>query len=147
MLLDKENAVLIGTAIDELIRHHPSLKPAVFEAVRATLAKIEELGKAFVIPPSQQHWYNLVPVQPSPDNDIAMESIEEVSQPVGETVGVQDDDDEEIADRSHDNEIVSYIDIIGRVSALPMFCGHLFIFCSSLKAYFNTLHTAGTLFR
>lgn len=114
ILLDKENAVLIGTAIDELIRHHPSLKIPVFEAIKATLAKIEELGKAFVVPPNQQHWYTLVPVQTSQDTDVAMEDVEDSAQSVGDPVTAQDDDEEDVPDRSHDNEIVSYIDIIGR---------------------------------
>ncbi|KAK2463266.1 hypothetical protein APHAL10511_004921 [Amanita phalloides] len=113
VLLDKENAVLIGTAIDELIRHHPSLKTPVFDAIRATLAKIEELGKAFVVPPSQQHWYNLVPVPTSSDNDVPMDDVES-SHITSDAVVEQDNEDDDIADRSHDNEIVSYIDIVGR---------------------------------
>ena len=115
MLLDKENAVLIGTAIDELIRHHPSLKTPVFEAIKATLVRIEELGQAFVVPPSQKHWYGLVPVQVSSDSDVPMEDMEELSRTTNETIAEQNNEDEDIADRSHDNEIVSYIDIIGRV--------------------------------
>jgi E3 ubiquitin-protein ligase HUWE1 len=116
VLLDKENAVLIGTAIDELIRHHPLLKTPVFEAIKGTLSKIEELGKAFVIPSSQQHWYNLVTVQASSDSDVAMEDMEDTSRTTGETAVEPDSEDEDIVDRSHDNEIVGYIDIIGRVS-------------------------------
>ncbi|KAF8625408.1 hypothetical protein AX15_005373 [Amanita polypyramis BW_CC] len=114
VLLDKENAVLIGTAIDELIRHHPSLKTPVFEAINATLSRIEGLGQAFVVPSSQKHWYNLVPIQAPSDSDVPMEDIEEASRMTNDTIGEQNNEDEDTADRSHDNEIVSYIDIIGR---------------------------------
>jgi E3 ubiquitin-protein ligase HUWE1 len=143
--LDKENAVLIGTAIDELIRHHPSLKTPVFEAIKATLSKIEELGKAFVVPSSQQHWYNLVPVQTSSDSDVPMEDLEGSSHTTGEMTIEQDNEDEDIADRSHDNEVVGYIDIIGRVS---ISCNELelaFTLPSSWKACFSIVRIVGTL--
>jgi hypothetical protein len=61
VLQDKENAVLIGTSIDELIRHHPFLKTAVFEGVRSILGQIEDLGKAFVVPEDIRHFYQLIP--------------------------------------------------------------------------------------
>lgn len=130
VLLDKENAVLIGTAIDELIRHHPSLKTPVFEAIKGTLSKIEDLGKAFVIPSSQQHFYNLVPVQTSSDNDVAMEDVEDILRTTVETAIEPDNEDEDIADRSHDNEIVGYIDIIGRVSIIT---------CNDMKFYIHSM--------
>ncbi|KAJ7742399.1 hypothetical protein B0H14DRAFT_2637660 [Mycena olivaceomarginata] len=50
VLLDKENVVLIGTTIDELVRHHPSLKAPVFDALKATLSKIEVLGLQVNVP-------------------------------------------------------------------------------------------------
>ncbi len=33
VLHEKENAAVVGSAIDELIRHHPSLKDNVFRAL------------------------------------------------------------------------------------------------------------------
>ncbi|KAJ7724960.1 hypothetical protein B0H14DRAFT_3621131 [Mycena olivaceomarginata] len=50
VLLDKENAVLIGTTIDELVRDHPSLKAPVFDALKATLSEIEVLGLQVNVP-------------------------------------------------------------------------------------------------
>ncbi|PFH51493.1 hypothetical protein AMATHDRAFT_58882 [Amanita thiersii Skay4041] len=118
VLLDKENAVLIGTAIDELIRHHPSLKVPVFDAIKATLCKIEELGHVYVVPSDQQHWYNLTHIStPSAvsDSDVTMEDVTNTSQSSNAAEGGQEsEDDDDVADRSHDNEVVSYIDIIGR---------------------------------
>ena len=60
VLQDKENAVLIGSAVDELIRHHPSLKSPVFEAIKSTLSKIEDLGNTFTPSESNESWYKLV---------------------------------------------------------------------------------------
>ena len=50
VLQDKENAVIIGSAVDELVRHHPVLRPAVFDTVCITLSRIEDIGKAYVRP-------------------------------------------------------------------------------------------------
>lgn len=129
VLLDKENAVLIGTAIDELIRHHPSLKTPVFEALKSTLSKIEDLGNAFQVPESIKRWYQLVPVPPkaSPgDGDIPMEDVETTGTAVtSDQVTEQSEDntadadnsyDEDPATKAHDNNVVSFIDIMGRVS-------------------------------
>lgn len=121
ILADKENAVVIGTAIDELIRHHPSLKTPVFEALKATLARVEELGNSYVVPPDMMHWYQLAPIKPSTDVDVEMDvdTKEEPSQPTTEaptlpSSGDDDSSDEDSASKSHDNIIVSYIDVLGR---------------------------------
>src|ERR1700733_7353622 len=81
VLLEKENSVLIGTALDELIRHHPSLRTAVFDALKATIAKIEELGTAHEVPGDLLHWYRLVPVSVplADDGDVPMEDVENVA--------------------------------------------------------------------
>lgn len=128
VLLDKENSVLIGTAIDELIRHHPSLRAAVFDALKATIAKIEELGNAYEVPRNLLHWYRLIPgtVSVAIDDDVAMEDIGSVPTVPRSDVTVQgddtqaeapdDDNDDEVATKNHDNHIVSFIDVLGRVS-------------------------------
>ncbi|KAF9241543.1 hypothetical protein BU15DRAFT_87134 [Melanogaster broomeanus] len=120
VLRDKENAVLIGTSIDELIRHHPSLKAPVFDAVKATLSKIEDLGNTFVIAEDKKEWYGLLPVQPVEDSEEAMEGVEtETMEPEGTTELVSSGRDEISsedfpAQRDHDNNIVMFIDVICR---------------------------------
>jgi E3 ubiquitin-protein ligase HUWE1 len=126
VLIDKENAVLIGTAIDELIRHHPTLKAPVFEALKSTLSRIEELGKAYVVPSDILHWYRLTPIPASSESDAAMDVDEEEEAPeskeTSETpapiVGTEEEQttEEENPSKSHDNIIVSYFDVLGRVS-------------------------------
>ncbi|KAI9511134.1 hypothetical protein F5148DRAFT_1373973 [Russula earlei] len=130
VLQDKENAVLIGSAVDELIRHHPSLKPAVFEAIKSTLSKIEDLGNTFTPPESTESWYGLVrtttPTDQAPaDEDVLMRPSD--TAPIDEAASESNsrqntlitslaDDilDENSTGRSHENIIVSYLDVICR---------------------------------
>ncbi|KAL6310318.1 hypothetical protein BKA93DRAFT_924556 [Sparassis latifolia] len=136
VLQDKENAVIVGTAVEELIRHHPLLKESVFTALKSTMAQIEEMGKAYVPPEDIRHWYELVPVTlsssspPSPasqgavDSDVVMESVEAV-EAASEPPSLPPDTDtvpsEEPASnrddshsRAHDNIIISFIDVFGK---------------------------------
>ncbi|KAF7288667.1 hypothetical protein HMN09_01372700 [Mycena chlorophos] len=110
VLLDKENAVLIGTTIDELIRHHPSLKTAVFEALKATLSKVEILGKTYVAPPELRQWYSLIDIEENkPQSDVVMADA------VPETAPREDPAAEEPPPKAtHDNSIVSFVDILLR---------------------------------
>jgi E3 ubiquitin-protein ligase HUWE1 len=123
VLQDKENAVLIGTAIDELIRHHPSLRTPVFDSLLSTLSKIEDLGWAYEATEDVKHWYNLVPMSSVPvDHDVPMGDIEP---DIGEAKPTATPDNEfndnargsssDDAPRAHDNLIVSFIDVLGRV--------------------------------
>lgn len=127
VLLEKENAVLIGTSIDELIRHHPSLKGAVFDALKSTISKIEELGQAFEIPEGLRQWYSLVPVASTKvalDNDVSMENVESASiiEVSHDKTDLHDDDDEDDSQdpKAHDNYVVSFIDVLGRVRCIVL---------------------------
>lgn len=125
VLQDKENAVLIGTSIDELIRHHPFLKIAVFEGVRSVLGQIEDLGKVFTIPEDIRHFYQLIPdpETPSPEQDVAMDvdqSAAAIPFTASEDPNSQNEESEKESTsqknpESHDNQIVAFIDVIGRV--------------------------------
>ena len=128
VLQDKENAVLIGTSIDELIRHHPFLKTAVFEGVRSILGQIEDVGKAFTIPEDIRHFYQLIPDPEAPltarneagvtmDVDQSSTSVHVV--PSEDPNAQSEESEKEGAPQknpeSHDNQIVAFIDVIGRV--------------------------------
>ena len=128
VLQDKENAVLIGTSIDELIRHHPFLKTAVFESVRSILGQIEDLGKVFTVAEDIRHFYQLIadPEAPPPAQNepgVAMDVDQSpTSIPVtsSEEPNVQIEESEkegapQKGPESHDNQIVAFIDVIGRV--------------------------------
>ncbi|CAI2172902.1 16430_t:CDS:10, partial [Funneliformis geosporum] len=45
-LQDGDVASVLGTNIDELMRHHPSLKPSIMNAIMNTLQRILELGRS-----------------------------------------------------------------------------------------------------
>ena len=128
VLQDKENAVLIGTSIDELIRHHPFLKAAVFEAVRSVLGQIEDLGKAFLIPEDIRHFYQLISdpgVTPPAEGETGIEMDVDPSPPSipvapseDPNVHSEEPDKEGTSQKNpegHDNQIVAFIDVIGRV--------------------------------
>jgi E3 ubiquitin-protein ligase HUWE1 len=138
VLQDKENAVLIGSAVDELIRHHPSLKSAVFEAIKSTLSKIEDLGNTFTPSESNESWYKLVRTTVSTasapaDEDVLMRSSDTapIDEAASESTGRPNaliasltDDllDESATGRSHENIIVSYLDVICRVIKFLSYC-------------------------
>ena len=129
VLIDKENAVIIGTAVDELIRHHPSLKSSVFDAIRSTLSNIEDLGMSFHCPTDIKQFYQLMPITGVVgdlvrDDDITMqddfretiESPEEIGREPQLEAADEDNDEDDTTAKSHDNTVVSFIDILGRVS-------------------------------
>jgi E3 ubiquitin-protein ligase HUWE1 len=121
VLIDKENAVIVGTAVDELIRHHPSLKTSVFSSLRSTLTRIEELGMEYAPPDDIKHWYNLVPISGVKTVDVDVPMAVEASSETAETASstnapaIEASDDDEFINKTHDNIIVSYIDVVGRV--------------------------------
>ncbi|KAI6157744.1 hypothetical protein BKA82DRAFT_130841 [Pisolithus tinctorius] len=115
VLRDKENAVLIGTSIDELIRHHPSLKTPVFDAVKSTLSKIEDAGNAFIIPEDKREWYELLTVQAAEESTAAVMEGVESETPQGPASLLEEDNfTQDTTQTDHDNNVVMYIDVICR---------------------------------
>lgn len=124
MLQEKENAVIIGTAVEELVRHHPTLKNQVFEAIKHTMAKIEELGNAYQVPDENKHWYVLQPTKTSgagvgtSDIDIDMDASTQAGSS-GVAASAEPEATphlfEDSSFKSHDNVIVSFIDVLGKV--------------------------------
>ncbi|EJD34111.1 hypothetical protein AURDEDRAFT_109329 [Auricularia subglabra TFB-10046 SS5] len=133
VLHDKENATIMGSAIDELIRHHPNLKTAVFDAVIATLTKIEELGNAYIDPKGGETPFRLKLVarpadpvaqpeitqggamelgQPRPPAAIPVPHVE--SQPATQSTHAEPESVEYTGKQQDDNIIVTFVDVIGR---------------------------------
>ena len=122
VLLEKENAVSIGNSFDELIRHHPSLKTLVFNAVVSVIGKIETLGNAYVPPKDIEHWYKIRVVQQRLEeaDDVIMEDVPATpDHPPTESNAIQVDEptasNEEPLPKSHENVVVDFIYILGRV--------------------------------
>jgi E3 ubiquitin-protein ligase HUWE1 len=66
---------MIGTCVDELIRHHPTLKDAVLEVAIDALKTIRDQGTAFS--PENSEGYFLQ----SPEGEDAMEVTEPIAAP------------------------------------------------------------------
>ncbi|KAJ8481173.1 hypothetical protein ONZ45_g15389 [Pleurotus djamor] len=135
VLLDKENAVLMGTAIDELIRHHPSLKGIIFDSLKSVMTKIEDMGNAWKPEGDFAKWYALTSKKeveieevlmvdseletlPTGDQDVTMDDGQE-NTPAAQAIVEEPLDDpklesDEASKRPHDNQIVSFIDTINR---------------------------------
>ncbi len=115
-LQEKDNATYIGAGFDELVRHHPSLKKPVFDAVIATFDKIEDIGRSYTIPSSDVASYGLVP-EPSEDTD--MTGAGDASGPASQgdaLKGVSPVNVESVeVNTEKNNLVVTYMDIVGRV--------------------------------
>lgn len=147
MLQEKENAVIIGTAVEELVRHHPTLKNQVFEAIKSTMSKIEELGNAYVLPEEYKHWYMLRPTKttsilPAVDNDVDMEAG--TSQAGSPTPALEQPEPvphpmDDNSFKAHDNVIVSFIDVFGKVGdSIKQLLRLLILLFSSWRVTSNT---------
>lgn len=136
VLLEKENAANIGSSIDELVRHHPTLKNIVFNSVISTLKKIEMLGKEFVPASDIQQYYllglNTQTSSPPKADDVPMEEVHATSSsaeaqqpPVPEADADELSATEESQAKTHDNLVINYIDVVGRfLEGLFQHAGH-----------------------
>lgn len=138
---------MMGSSIDELIRHHPVLKSVVFDALNCTLQKVEQMGYAFIPPSDIRPWYLLTAVSPpeSDIQDVAMKDVEgssndDSTKSSGEDVNNLDDPSSKL----HDNTIVSFIDVLSRVryDIYYQTKKYLYLFHSSWKGCSSILHTA-----
>ncbi|TDL26261.1 hypothetical protein BD410DRAFT_895667 [Rickenella mellea] len=153
VMQDKENSALIGSAIDELIRHHPSLKAIVFDALKSTLSKIEDMGSTYTPPSDIEQWYKLVLVShpSSSEQDVVMEdtsvpsAVQDPAAPaavegVGAGAGAGNGADEALP-KPHDNLVVSFIDILSK------FLEGLFQHISHCKDFVSTTDCLARLTR
>ncbi|GJJ06087.1 hypothetical protein Clacol_000276 [Clathrus columnatus] len=115
VLSEKENAVVVGSAIDELIRHHPSLKTAVFDAILSLFKSLDELGNSFTEDKGTESFYRLVITVDNSQQDIKMETTDPLP-------ASSSNHSPEIIESEHDqgkpeiidNPIVLFIDVVCR---------------------------------
>jgi E3 ubiquitin-protein ligase HUWE1 len=126
VLLEKDNANAIGGAVDELVRHHPTLKDVVFESIIGTLQKIEDLGNSFQVPKDQESSYRLVGTSapqassaaPVASTSLAVGQESVVASGVVTPAAPELDEQEAAKVERGDNAIASHIDIVCRVSVV-----------------------------
>lgn len=92
------------------------------------MGKIEDLGNAYVVREDIQQWYKLLPMSaPAFDNDVVMDAVLEGAEPESGVMLADSAHDaahlngDELLPKSHDNIIVSFIDVIGRVRKFNCF--------------------------
>ena len=160
VLQEKENAVMIGSAIDELVRHHPTLTTTVFNGIQAMLQKAEEMGNSWAIPSAQSSFYLLQPtiaITSSKEDTPRMDAMDtsDVNVPAlitpepilaGEPIPTPEEsravsrasfhsavapEETQAKPEAQENIIVAYIDVIGRVCSHPF--SHLLSWPNSLR--------------
>ncbi|KAG8786740.1 hypothetical protein FRC15_010808 [Serendipita sp. 397] len=65
-LQEKSNASLVGGDVDELVRHHPWLKPSIFKAITDVLESLKMLGTEYTPRAGTESSFNLVPTPKAP---------------------------------------------------------------------------------
>lgn len=112
----------MGKHLNELMRHHPVLKETIHASVAASLEKLEELGNTYVPPAEMRHWYYLVGAPATTiEGDVEMADVEgdanhlqKPEQGTSREDGADSKQDEPVL-KGHDNLMVNFISIIGRV--------------------------------
>ncbi|GAA5993716.1 hypothetical protein JCM10908_001345 [Rhodotorula pacifica] len=125
LLRDRDSAVNFGAAIDELVRHHPTLKAKILDAIFDIFLEFKRMGAEYV-PPASESGYNLqLPAAAS--EDVAMQ---EGAAPVTEQASAEGSDeakDKKKAEdeKTRDNEVTNAIDVFGRcLEGLSQNVGH-----------------------
>ncbi len=131
VLQEKENAMLIGTYFDELVRHHPSLKDPVFTSIMSSLDKILALGKDYTPPESDKAWYGLT-------RTTTLLNIEDVPMEEAETAASSEEKDshqnndessgqaDDLSPKPLENPIIDFIDVMSHASTFAN-CSNIFI--------------------
>lgn len=133
ILAERENAALIGTNFDELARHHPSLKTAIFDAITKLLQSLYDVGKD--AEPQDPDGFRLLPIPASVDNRVSVHADHNPKLPsapdtinaVGVSTPVENNGDEMPAREANlqddvdgakrtDSPMLTSITITGRVS-------------------------------
>lgn len=134
LLRDRDSAVVIGGAIDELVRHHPSLRDKVMDAMMQVFEDIKAWGAKFV-PPEGEQGYALVPAasaegkgkekEKEGEKEADVQMSEGTGPGGGATASGQaaataaSDADKDKKDKKEDelkdNEVTNAIDVFGRV--------------------------------
>ncbi|GAA6062543.1 hypothetical protein JCM10212_004309 [Sporobolomyces blumeae] len=113
LLRDRDSAVLLGGAIDELVRHHPPLRERVMNNVMHIFEELKKRGQAFVQPEGEAG-YGLMPARKA-DDAMAVEA--DAASEKQETQSAKDRKAEKKKaeeDGEKENEVTMAIDVFGR---------------------------------
>ncbi|EMS22762.1 E3 ubiquitin-protein ligase HUWE1 [Rhodotorula toruloides NP11] len=124
LLRDRDSAVILGSSIEELIRHHPALKEKLMKGVHGVLEALKANGERFVVPDGEEG-YNLVaasPVRDVPMQELGTDSAgqatragqEQDSDQARREQDVKDKDKKKDEETMKNNEATDAIDVFGR---------------------------------
>ncbi|BGP26526.1 E3 ubiquitin-protein ligase HUWE1 [Rhodotorula toruloides] len=124
LLRDRDSAVILGSSIEELIRHHPALKEKLMKGIYGVLEALKANGERFVVPDGEEG-YNLVAASAS--RDVPMQEAatatttqatrtgqEQGSDQVRQEQDAQDKDKKKEAELAKNNAATDAIDVFGR---------------------------------
>lgn len=132
-LRERDCASVLGSSLDELIRHQPTLKTTVLEHGIALVEKLKELGTAWQPSPEKASFYRLA-ITPSTDTEVQEVEMANASSVVESTSATDKGKHKEVdADRPIDKEAekekekpghpdnapLMMMDVACRVSAMP----------------------------
>lgn len=85
VLAEREHASVFGAAVDELIRHHPSIKPSVINAIKDLVQSVFERGQNLPLPESgSARLVIAAPAAASTTTDVEMADAPAAQPAVGE---------------------------------------------------------------
>lgn len=125
ILSERDNANMIGASIDELIRHHPSLKDRVLAAAITALEELRERGRVSAPKATDEYGLQVVPLSTSAAMEKKDEQVVEESAVGGENVTMGEVTPvvavvgTEAQDDNASDEVMACIDVMGRVSTSP----------------------------
>lgn len=109
---DIDCSTAIGSTMDELTRHHPSLRPSVFRCVTWMIKKVIEVGNTKEAKPSDNsHQLKVSHAAGGSPEDVEMVTSESSSK--AESGDISDTNRK---DHKSESLVVSYIDLVARVS-------------------------------
>ncbi|KAI8991027.1 hypothetical protein BDF20DRAFT_908845 [Mycotypha africana] len=97
--IDLDSSTALGSTLDELIRHHPSLKPNIFKCVTAMIKKVIDMG-------------NDMQGIGKPKDDKHLIQVRTLSNSTETTM--QDTNEENVKDEKVDCLLVTFIDLVSR---------------------------------
>lgn len=114
-------ATLLGTSMDELMRHHPVLKPDIIKAVIDMTKRVIEMGHQEIGKPGDDsHLLRAAKpgeTEPNPTSESSeVTDSTKSSGDVKSTEPMSDDKDK------RDSVLVSFIDVVARASIQDLFC-------------------------
>ncbi|CAG8511149.1 8932_t:CDS:10, partial [Scutellospora calospora] len=131
-LQDGDVASSLGNSIDELMRHHPSLKQSIMNAIMSTLQRIIELGHSSSIKD------NTSILHAGSDDDQVIHSDSLVGE---ESIDTKMVDSESLkSDDKKENTVVAFIEIAARACILFQFLESLFQTQNHCKEFLKQEH-------